>query len=92
MKQYASESSYCDFLLRELVVFNDPDDDEYEEEENESEYYLGKDLSSSFWIFGNVARGDVATYLRLYYETSRVDVIKSLAYSQTFNKLQKKRR
>jgi hypothetical protein len=79
-------------LLSELVAFNDPADDEYEDEEDGASYYLGEQLSRSFWIYGNVAKGDAATYLKLYYETSRVDVVKALAYSQTFHKLQNKRR
>lgn len=91
-KQYAEESNYCEHLLSELVVFNDPDDDEYEEEENRSAYYLDTELATSFWIYANVARGDVATYLKLYYETSRADVVKALAYAQTLYKLQKKQR
>lgn len=91
-KQYVNESSYCEYLLNELVVFNDPDDDEFEEEENEAAYYLDANLSASFWIYANVAKGDINTYLKLYYETSRVDVVKAFAYSQTLHKLHKKQR
>jgi hypothetical protein len=92
VNRYAEESNFCEYLLSELVVFNDPADDEYEEEESEAQYYLGNDLSGAFWIFANVAGGNVDTFLRLYYDTSRVDVVKSLAYSQTYIKIQNKRR
>jgi hypothetical protein len=91
VRQYADESSYCEFLLSELVAFNDPEDDEYEERDEDPVYYLGDKLSESYWIFSGAANGDVGTYLKLYFETSRVDVIKALAYSRTFYKLQKKR-
>ena len=91
-KRYAEESAYIEYLLSELVVFNDPDDDEFEEEEGEANYYLGSELSGAFWIFANVASGNVDTFLRLYYDTSRLDVIKALAYSQTYIKIQNKRR
>lgn len=91
MRQYADESSYCEYLLSELVAFNDPEDDEYQDEDVSASYYLGDKLAESFWIFSGAANGDVGTYLKLYFETSRVDAIKALAYSRTFFKLQKKR-
>jgi hypothetical protein len=74
------------------VVFNDPDDDEYEEDEGESIYYLGKELNSAYWIFDTIAKGNADTFLKLYYETSRTDVFKTLAYSRTYHKLRNKRR
>lgn len=73
-------------------MFNDPDEDEYEEDEDGAVYYLGKELNNSFWIFSNVANGDANSFLKLYYETSRVDVVKTLAYSLTYTKLRNKRR
>lgn len=69
-----------------MVIFNDPDDDEYEEEELGAEYYLGEELSDNYWIFKLIAKGDAGTYLKLFYETSRVDVFKTLAYTLTFAK------
>lgn len=76
--------------MENLVVFNDPDDDEYEEEdEMTGAYYLGDELNANYWIFKAIAKGDVSTYLRLYYETSRVDVIRMLAYTVTYSKERK---
>lgn len=91
MKAYAQESSYCEFLLSELVAFNDPEDDEYEDDDINAIYYLGEELADSFWIFSGVAHGDVSTYLRLYFDTPRIDVVKAFAFSRTYYKLQKKR-
>ena len=89
VKQYAEESALCEYYLAELVIFNDPDEDEYEENENESAYYLGE-LSGQYWIFKGVANGDPAAFLRLYYDTSRVDVIKTYAYLITYHKESRK--
>ena len=89
VKQYAEESALCEYYLSELVIFNDPDDDEFEESENESAYYLGE-LSGQYWIFKGVANGDPAAFLRLYYDTSRVDVIKTYAYLITYHKERRK--
>jgi hypothetical protein len=71
------------------VIFNDPDDDEYEESEDGSAYYLGE-LSGQYWIFKGAANGDPAVYLRLYYDTPRVDVIKTYAYLITYHKERRK--
>lgn len=72
-------------------MFNDPDDDEYEDDEDDgASYYLGEDLSKNYWIYKALAKGDASTYLRLYYETSRVDVVQLLAYTVTFAKERKK--
>jgi len=90
VQQYVEESALCDSYFNNLVVFNDPDDEEYEDDdENESYYYLGEDLSLNYWIFQSVADGDVGTYLKLFYETSRVDIVKMLAYKATRNKQHK---
>ena len=89
MKQYAEESALCEYYLSELVIFNDPDDDEYEESEDGSAYYLGE-LSGQYWIFKGAANGDPAAYLRLYYDTPRVDVIKTYAYLITYHKERRK--
>ena len=89
VKQYAEESALCEYYLSELVIFNDPDDDEYEESENESAYYLGE-LSGQYWIFKGAANGDPAAFLRLYYDTPRVDVIKTYAYLITYHKERRK--
>lgn len=75
--------------MSELVVFNDPDEDEYEDYDNMSADYLGE-LNGQYWIFKGVAGGDPAAYLRLYYDTSRVDVIKTYAYLITFHKERRK--
>jgi len=88
---YVEESALCESYLENLVVFNDPDDDEYEDEEDDgANYYLGEDLSKNYWIYKALAKGDAGTYLRLYYETSRVDVVQLLAYTITFAKERKK--
>lgn len=78
----------CESYIDNLVVFNDPDDDEYEDDDgnNTASYYLGDELSSNYWIFRAVAKGDVGSYMRLYYDTSRVDVIRMLAFTMTLNK------
>jgi hypothetical protein len=92
VKQHVEESAYCEFLFSELVAFNDPDEDEYEEDDSySSRYYLGEEFSQSYWIFSGVANGDVATFLKLYFETSRLEVVKTFAFSRTFHKLNKKR-
>lgn len=76
--------------MENLVVFNDPDDDEYEEEDEMTGlYYLGEELNANYWMFKAIAKGDTATYLRLYYETSRVDVVRMLAYTITYAKERK---
>lgn len=90
MKRYAEESALCEYLLEDLTVFNDPDDDEYEETDgDESAYYLGE-IVGSYWIFKGVAGGDPAAYLRLYYDTPRVDVIRTYAYTITYHKERRK--
>ena len=72
------------------MIFNDPDDDEYEQEDEDgSAYYLGE-LSGQYWIFKGAANGDPAAYLRLYYDTPRVDVIKTYAYLITYHKERRK--
>ena len=90
VKQYAEESALCEYYLTELVIFNDPDEDEYEADDGDgSAYYLGE-LSGQYWIFKGVANGDPAAFLRLYYDTSRVDVIKTYAYLITYHKERRK--
>lgn len=85
MKQFASESELCDYYLNELVVFNDPDDKEYLDEDT-SEAYLDTDLVNEYIIFRAVANGEPSTYLKLYYETSRLEVIKIYAFNLTYKK------
>lgn len=75
--------------MSELVIFNDPDDEEYEESDESSAYYLGE-LSGQYWIFKGAANGDPATYLRLYYDTARVDVVRTYAYLITYHKERRK--
>lgn len=76
--------------MNELVVFNDPDDDEFEEEDIGPEYYLDSELTHNYWIFKAVAKGDAGLYLKLIYETSRVDVFRAFAYAMTLAKEKKK--
>lgn len=91
VSQYAEESAYCDYLIENLTVFNDPDEDEYEEEdENWGVYYLGADLAKNYWIFKGVAGGDATAYMRLYFDTPRIDVYKAYAYVVTFHKERRK--
>ena len=89
VKRYAEESALCEYYLSELVVFNDPDEDEYETDEDGSAYFLGE-LSGQYWIFKGAANGDPAAFLRLYYDTPRVDVIKTYAYLITYHKERRK--
>lgn len=88
VQQYVAESALCESYLENLVVFNDPDDDEYEDDDEteNGSYYLGEELNENYWMYKILAKGNADTFLRLYYETSRVDVIKILAYSATFAK------
>jgi hypothetical protein len=80
----------CEYYLEDLTVFNDPDDDEYEEDDESSAYYLGQDLSKDYWIYKAIAKGDAIAFVKLYYETSRLDVVKILAYTMTFAKEKRK--
>lgn len=89
VKVYAEESALCEYYLSDLTVFNDPDDEEYEESDDESAYFLGE-LSGQYWIFKGVAQGDPAAFLRLYYDTPRVDVIRTYAYTITYHKERRK--
>lgn len=84
--RFVEESALCDYMMEELVVFNDPDDDEYEEEELGAEYYLGEELAQDYWIYKMIAKGDAGVHLKLFYETSRLDVYKMLAYTLTHAK------
>lgn len=77
-------------MVEELVIFNDPDDDEYEEEDLGAEYYLGEEFSNDYWIYKLVAKGDAGVFLKLYYETSRLDVFRTLAYTLTLAKEKQK--
>lgn len=72
------------------MVFNDPDEDEYESSEDEAFELLGEELHSSYWIFRNIAQGDVSVFLRLYNETPRLEVIKALAFKMTYHKERKR--
>ena len=72
------------------MVFNDPDDDEYEDDDgDDAREYLGE-LAGSYWIYKGVANGDPLAFVQLYNETSRVDVVKAYAYNITYHKQRRK--
>lgn len=73
--------------LNELVVFNDPDDDEYvNDDEPLCIGYLGEEFIDKYVVFRNVANGDPATYIELYNNMSRVEMFRIYAMNLTYNK------
>lgn len=86
--QFANESELVEYYLGELTVFNDADDKEFEEEESEAERYLEKDLMSKYYIYKGVANGNTSDFMKLYYHTSRIDVIQMYAFNITYKKEQ----
>lgn len=85
MRQYYAESNQVSDWLNELVVFNDPDDDRFDDEPL-CVGYLGDEFIDKYVIYRNIANGDPATYIDLYYNMSRVEMIRIYAMNLTFIK------
>jgi hypothetical protein len=80
-------------MFGEWVVFNDPDDDEYDEDEEPLAFrYMDESIMDEYFVFRNVANGNPDTYANLYYSMSRLDLFRIYAMNLTFIKEKSKAR